>query len=461
LQAKQKLQAVMKRILLTMCVVFAVVKLSAQDISLISGTWAREGFSELSLYYIISGRLEKLATYNLQDNKTFSFSFVQSEEGYYVVGTGSPGLRQNKYTFYFKPGDRLNIDVDDKSYKLVGDNTPENIAITAWHDYVLPLEENNYPPFTQTYVDYFPLLKEKTEIPYKAERTGNMVFDRSFIKYRKFDMMWCAVTFVMTPRTAQPTSEDYPDYYKTIKTNEWSANTDIFMYPYSLLFSAIYVENMREGLPLPISEELISMLKNDTLKGEMALLMMLGLKDYATFETYKTQYGKYCLTDDQKARLAKETDRITALHLEQGVGQPAINFVYNDLDGNLVSLSDFKGKVVYVDVWATWCGPCRVQLPHLKRVEQEFRDRKDIVFLSVNTDVRRDIQKWKDFVAKEHLPGLHVWGNTGEADAITKLYQISGIPRFLLFDKQGNIVSVNAPTPSSNALVPLLNKLLK
>jgi thiol-disulfide isomerase/thioredoxin len=114
-----------------------------------------------------------------------------------------------------------------------------------------------------------------------------------------------------------------------------------------------------------------------------------------------------------------------------------------------------------VDVWATWCGPCRAELPHLKKTKEQFTNKDDIVFVGISTDAVKDIQKWKDFVAAEELPGVQLHGNVEGPQNIGKLYQIGTIPRFLLFDKQGNIVSVDAPRPSSPELVPLLKRLLQ
>src|SRR5690606_23739996 len=119
-------------------------------------------------------------------------------------------------------------------------------------------------------------------------------------------------------------------------------------------------------------------------------------------------------------------------------------FTYPDLNGKMVSLTDFKGKVVLVDVWATWCGPCKAEIPALKKMEEELRA-KDIVLLSVSVDEEKDKQKWKDFVKDENLTGVQVFAS-GWSD-IAKFYKITGIPRFMVFDKKGNIVSTNSPRP--------------
>ncbi len=455
-----------KIILLAILAFFAVVNLNAQsDLCVISGEWNRWNAKEVSLYCIVSGRLEKVSTYYMKDDHTFTFAFVSASENYYVIGTESPSTKMSKYTFYLKPGDHLNIAVDDTTYALIGENTKENIAMTAWHDYIWPLEYYaiyRTPKASRwTYVDYFPVLEEKFEQPYVAERTGNSAFDASFEKFRKFDLISDAGTFLLTPRSAHPQDEDYPDYYKTIKFSELSTNTDVLTYPYDILKLASYMEGKFGGPKINGPRAMIDSAKDETLKAELFLEYLSSVSDFSAMEDLKAQYSKYIKTDDQKRRMEEQTARITKKLMEQGVGKPAIDFTYKDVTGKSVSLSDFKGKVVYVDVWATWCGPCRKELPHLKAVEEKYHGNDNIVFIGVSSDDAKDIQKWKNFVEKEQLPGVQLHGGIGGDQDIRKLYQINGIPRFLLFDKKGNIVSVNAPRPSSEELVPLLTELLK
>ncbi len=133
-------------------------------------------------------------------------------------------------------------------------------------------------------------------------------------------------------------------------------------------------------------------------------------------------------------------------------GQPAINFNYPDIDGNNVSLSSLKGKLVYVDVWATWCGPCRAEIPSLQKLEVDYHER-DVTFLSVSVD--QDKEAWRKMVADEELGGIQLWADGWSK--ITKDYAIFGIPRFMLFDTKGNIISTNAPRPSSDSIRELLD----
>ena len=133
-------------------------------------------------------------------------------------------------------------------------------------------------------------------------------------------------------------------------------------------------------------------------------------------------------------------------------GEPAIGFTYPDKDGEKISLSDFKGTLVYVDVWATWCGPCRAEIPSLQQLEADYHG-KDITFMSVSVDTNKEA--WLKMVKEKELGGTQLWAE-GWSE-ITKSYAIFGIPRFMLFDAEGNVISTNAPRPSSDEIRGLLN----
>lgn len=137
-------------------------------------------------------------------------------------------------------------------------------------------------------------------------------------------------------------------------------------------------------------------------------------------------------------------------------GQPALEFNYADLNGKMVSLKDFRGKVVYLDLWASWCGPCLREIPDTKKLEEELKG-KDVVFLCVSVD--RDEDAWKKTVKEKEMPGIHLICKGDFESEIAKLYNVKGIPRYILIDKNGKIVNVNANRPSSG-VKPDIEKLL-
>lgn len=125
-------------------------------------------------------------------------------------------------------------------------------------------------------------------------------------------------------------------------------------------------------------------------------------------------------------------------------GAPAPDFLLTDLDGKTVSLSDFRGKVVYLDFWASWCNPCLQQMRHIKERKNELEG-SDIVFLFISIDT--DEKAWRDIIAKRDIQGLHL-RSPGMDSPTAKDYNIQGIPVHFMIDREGNFVG-KTPMPSS------------
>lgn len=140
---------------------------------------------------------------------------------------------------------------------------------------------------------------------------------------------------------------------------------------------------------------------------------------------------------------------------------------YENYAGGTTSLSDLKGKYVYIDIWATWCGPCIAEIPSLKKVETAYHD-KNIEFVSISTDNGRGYKEktveaskigWKKMIEKKELSGIQLFADNAFDSDFIKAYKINAIPRFLLIDPEGNIISADAPRPSDPKLIELFNEL--
>jgi thiol-disulfide isomerase/thioredoxin len=131
-------------------------------------------------------------------------------------------------------------------------------------------------------------------------------------------------------------------------------------------------------------------------------------------------------------------------NLQSGNIAPA--FTFENIKGEKFSLSDFKGKWVYIDVWATWCGPCKQESPYFEKLAQKFKD-KPVSFISISVDDSR--AAWERHVYSKKWSSLHLYA--GGWKDITEKYFINAIPRFILIDDKGLIYSPDAERPSSNA----------
>ncbi|MFC5408493.1 TlpA family protein disulfide reductase [Larkinella bovis] len=124
-------------------------------------------------------------------------------------------------------------------------------------------------------------------------------------------------------------------------------------------------------------------------------------------------------------------------------------FSFVNPNGEAVTLEEYKGKVVYLDIWASWCGPCIGEIPHSKQLHERFskKQREKVVFLYVSIDDSET--NWKNALQKHQLPGDQGWSPGGWRSRIVQYFGLNSIPRYILIDKKGNMADLNAKRPSS------------
>lgn len=142
-----------------------------------------------------------------------------------------------------------------------------------------------------------------------------------------------------------------------------------------------------------------------------------------------------------KAQTTEETDldlKYAADMLKPGTAAP--DFTLNDVNGNTVSLSDFKGRKVVLQFWASWCPDCRAEMPLIKSMQAQS-DPSEIVFVAVSFD--RSEEAFASYVTKNDLGGVQLYDPAGMRDsAVAKSYKITWIPSLYLIDENGKVVLV-------------------
>lgn len=442
--------------LLLLIMLFSSTALFAQKKVVINGTVSGDKCKVVTLYYIEDGKEKQYAVTNIAADGSFAFSLNVTQEAFYMLD-----INKRSHTIYLKPSDVVNVSMSDngKALVLTGKNSRENIELYKWEEASKNIRNKsvyflgNY----STYKDFFPDFEKcnnEFDALYQRINSGDKKFDELLRQKMKYDRGYYAMSYLYTPRNIHPTVEQRPPFYSSIISKD-KFNSDIVMsLPYgakmiSMFSLYVAIENKIGGF----SEDVISYFGNDRLKGEL-VIANCNVKDYASYEIFKAKFEKYLVTPSQKARF----EEIAAKVANDKAGEKASDFTYPDLNDKMVSLSDFKGKVVLVDVWATWCGPCKKQIPALIQLEKDFHGSNDIVFMSVSVDESKDKQKWLDMIKEMGLGGVQLFASGWSK--ITKDYKITGIPRFMLFDKKGNIYSINAPRPSAPELKEMINKLL-
>ncbi len=179
------------------------------------------------------------------------------------------------------------------------------------------------------------------------------------------------------------------------------------------------------------------------------------VKDTAAIKTAYTNFMNADVSEIYKKTLTKVYNN----YIQFSENKSAPDFAYKNISNTTVTLKELQGSYVYIDVWATWCAPCKAEIPHLQKTAALFKDKK-IKFVSISVDRPADKKKWIEYVKKNNLEGIQlITENAFDSDFIKK-FNINSIPRFILISPNGKIVSPNALRPSNPELTAMLNQLL-
>ncbi|GEP96293.1 TlpA disulfide reductase family protein [Chitinophaga cymbidii] len=164
------------------------------------------------------------------------------------------------------------------------------------------------------------------------------------------------------------------------------------------------------------------------------------LADMAIMGEYKQLDSLYKLLDvsaQQTGTGKRLGDRIAILK-KSAIGEPMIDFSQPDVNGKPVKLSDFKGKYVLLDFWASWCGPCRAENPNVLKAYNNYKDKN---FTVVGVSLDDDGEKWHKAIEEDGMPWIQLSDLKGFRNEVAKQYGIQAIPSTFLLDPQGIIIA--------------------
>ncbi|UMB53618.1 TlpA family protein disulfide reductase [Lutibacter sp. A64] len=236
------------------------------------------------------------------------------------------------------------------------------------------------------------------------------------------------------------------DYYDFVKDIKISNNLEEKGLPY-LRFVHYYITNKlalekEKGNDI----EFLSFVDQELEGKAKYIYLAYSLGSDFKAEVYN-QFGPNCPYTDIAAIVAEKYG-----HLEKmlpGKPSPILN-LFDIKEDTIASVDLFSKKYTYIDLWATWCKPCIAEFPSLNELKEEYKE-KNIKFVSISIDKNK--QDWVEYVTKHKLEGIQLWVDPENKKIINDGYNITMIPRFVLLDPQGKIVSANAPRPSNSTEV--------
>lgn len=134
------------------------------------------------------------------------------------------------------------------------------------------------------------------------------------------------------------------------------------------------------------------------------------------------------------------------------IGNPAPAFTLPSDKGKTYSLEDFKGKVIYIDLWASWCAPCRAEIPNYRTLYEKYKNNSQVAFVAIA--VFDGDREWRKALDEEKPTWLQLYDSNG---VVARSYIANAIPKYILIDKNGKVVNFNAPGPGSAEIGKLID----
>ncbi|SDB32923.1 Thiol-disulfide isomerase or thioredoxin [Flavobacteriaceae bacterium MAR_2010_188] len=427
------------------------------DYAILSGSISNPSAESITLY---KGQ-EKLTEINLDDQGKFSDTIRNVSPGFLTLAHG----RENT-SLYVAPGHNLNLSLDtqqfDESISYSGEGSTANNYLAKKYLKNEELSQNQSEMFKMQEDSFYNRAGEiKQQFTSLLNDSENI--DEDFIALEKKNIEYEYLAYLQNYPTYHAYYAQKPDFKASEGFLDPLENLDYtndYDYEnignYRQLVLNHYNKMIHDSENLNSTFQEVNKTASQQVKDDLSQNLAYEINPNNEHnEDYLN--GITSLSSDQKLKdiIKVKYDKVQQLTK----GKPSPIFTdYENHKGGSTSLTDLKGKYVYVDVWATWCGPCKVEIPYLKEVEKQYHG-KNIVFVSTSIDKADDHNTWVQMVKDKELGGMQLMADNDWNSKFVTDYAIEGIPRFILIDPNGNIVTADAPRPSNPELVAMFESL--
>jgi len=398
----------------------------------------------------------------LKADGTFSADLPIEYEGIYVLVTS-----KNWMPIYFSKGSNISLTADDsnfnKTIQYSGEGRIENEYLAKKK--IITSQVSDEDLYKLNEIDFLNKVNEITvSISDLYDKTN---FSNSYFKEKealnfhfleqKYFLFYRRIHGYFAQLKDFKVSDKFPKFDKKIDLDN---DADfLFSNEYQKMATLKFLNNIKvDGTNIDFITAKVTALKDVKSQNLKNFIIQNSIYDVnidnANYEKIYQKYLSATTSPKLKENLTTIYNNIKALE----IGNPSPKFDYENQKGGKTSLESLKGKYVYIDVWATWCGPCLQEVPALQKVEEQYHG-KNIEFVSISIDVMKYHEKWSTLVNTKQLGGIQLLADKDWDSKFIKEYEIQGIPRFILNDPNGNIVSSNAPKPSEAKLIDLFNEL--
>jgi thiol-disulfide isomerase/thioredoxin len=405
--------------------------------------------------------LVKLESYN---NKYIDSISSQNEV---EVSTSNMGEKCSQSTYRFLPGDSVifTFDKDNQPIakiknRVVNSNelnffyflNEKIIGINRYNLQQMYLRSKNKPLLSLTKEESLINTKQFTDSFYKAQKIGDSFYS-SVIKQIDFIKVNFFINEKRQGKAQGNISDiDIPNEYLT------SSHLLPFLYYRSFLkqyYNVILLKGSLQNAPdYEKGYAIVNQQFHDGIKDYLLFYSILNLKSSNKFGDYLARFFVDCKNE-------KYIDYIKSNYSDNEVNNNS-NLLLSEKKKRLnfdSLISSYKGRVVYIDFWASWCSPCLAEMPTSKKMREQFLDKK-IAFIYISTDQK--YSDWIDIIPKALLKNYnnsYLLMNS-ETSSLKKVFNLSSLPKYIIVNKEGKVVNTNAPRPNDPSLNLLLNKLI-
>ncbi len=179
-------------------------------------------------------------------------------------------------------------------------------------------------------------------------------------------------------------------------------------------------------------------------------------KNFSDIDGFWVPFCEMAKTNDQVV-IDQYQYKVDAIKTTKA-GTKTIDFAFNDTEGNTHHISEYFGRVIYIDCWATWCGPCVKEIPFLEKHVEAFQSDSRIMFLSISMD--ENLDAWRKKLDKDQPQWPQMVVSREQNEQLSRAYGITGIPRFIVINADGTIAETDAFRPSDPNFVQRLQAII-
>ena len=365
---------------------------------------------------------------------------------------------QREVKLFLEPGDQLHIDADlldlPQSLRFSGQGAANNQFLAALRTRFPDSLRINYKDLE---VDAFRKIIDQRRLEmtrFLDEGCSQYQLTPAFVDYYRAEISYeWAEDLVTYPRSYERENgreneaipdDHFDDLDQVELVDETAIGTSHYRHFLMRYFFRLWLDRQNQ----PGIEQMSAEERRDfyipynqakrALHGKALYFFLAGeiIKDLQNgFSDEGEQYLAEFLQDNPYPEYTEVVEEVVREASKVKPGQPAPDFTLDDLQGQSVSLSDFRGQAVFLDFWASWCGPCIGAVPFLEKIKQQTRDQK-VAFLNISLD---PADEWRQAVAEHDLTDIHVHAPGGWQAAVAQLYQVRGIPSYFLIGPDGRM----------------------